>query len=101
MRFFVPAIISPEGHGVLPEAPSVKSRRCFTLIAKALQNLSNGVQFGQKEQFLLDLNEAFIDPNKEGVINFFESMSKADRFVGRPAGDSLFFCFFFLLFCLF
>jgi hypothetical protein len=59
------------------------------LIAKALQNLSNGVQFGQKEQFLLDLNDHFISENQQTVINFFESMSKQDRFDARPAGLTL------------
>jgi hypothetical protein len=86
LRFFCPAIISPEGFGLLPEPPNVKARRCFVLIAKALQNLSNGVMFGQKEQYMCDVN-SFIEKNQAIIISFFEIMSKADsRAKCRPAG---------------
>jgi GTPase-activator protein for Ras-like GTPase len=42
LRFFCPAIISPEGHNVIPDAPNAIARRSLVLIAKAQQNLANG-----------------------------------------------------------
>tara|TARA_R110002050_G_scaffold81309_7_gene173843 strand:- start:3513 stop:8018 length:4506 start_codon:yes stop_codon:yes gene_type:complete len=75
LRFFCPAVISPEGWKLIPDPPSVKVRRCLVLIAKALQNLSNGVLFGQKEQFMMDVN-SFIEKNTEAITSFFEEMAK-------------------------
>ena len=95
MRFFCPAIISPDGHGIKPETSiSVRSRRCFVLVAKVLQNLSNGLLFGQKENFMLEVN-GFIEGHKTEIITFFEDMSR-DEMVGkgRAACSFLSFSFF-------
>eukprot|EP00009_Paramoeba_aestuarina_P003177 CAMPEP_0201514696 /NCGR_PEP_ID=MMETSP0161_2-20130828/6463_1 /ASSEMBLY_ACC=CAM_ASM_000251 /TAXON_ID=180227 /ORGANISM="Neoparamoeba aestuarina, Strain SoJaBio B1-5/56/2" /LENGTH=1626 /DNA_ID=CAMNT_0047911325 /DNA_START=239 /DNA_END=5119 /DNA_ORIENTATION=- len=82
LRFFCPAIISPDGHGIKPETSiSVRSRRCFVLVAKALQNLSNGLLFGQKENYMMELNN-FIEGHKADIIAFFEDMSR-DEMVGK------------------
>ena len=92
MRFFCPAIISPNSHGITPEANiSVRSRRCFVLVAKALQNLSNGVLFGQKENFMMEMN-SFIEGHKADIIAFFEEMSREEmRGKGRSASLSFLF----------
>ena len=34
LRFFSPAIVAPEVHGVLPTAPSLEARRSLVLISK-------------------------------------------------------------------
>jgi hypothetical protein len=39
----------------VPEPPTVQARRGFVLVAKSLQNLVNGVDFGDKEQYAASL----------------------------------------------
>mmetsp|Transcript_2259 Transcript_2259/g.3229 ORF Transcript_2259/g.3229 Transcript_2259/m.3229 type:complete len:1961 (-) Transcript_2259:97-5979(-) len=73
LRFFCPAIISPEGFGVVSSPPSPIARRSLVLIAKALQNLANGVTFGNKEAYMVPLND-FINRNTEPIQTFFDSM---------------------------
>ena len=91
MRFFCPAIISPDRHGIKTEASgSVRSSRCFVLVAKALQNLSNGLLFGQKENFMMEVN-SFIEGHKTDIIAFFEEMSREEmRGKGRSASSYFF-----------
>ena len=85
LRFFCPAIISPEGFHILNEPPSVKSRRSLVLVAKALQNLANGVMFGNKEAFMTDVNN-FIQENQERIVAFFEDMIETGlRLQSKPA----------------
>jgi GTPase-activator protein for Ras-like GTPase len=48
LRYFSPSIVSPEKF-LGESSPSSKARRNLVLIAKVLQNCSNGVRFGPKE----------------------------------------------------
>ena len=75
LRFFVPAITSPEGYDVIESAPSLEARRGLILISKGLQNLSNGVQFGSKEAYMMPMNE-FIIRNLHGVKQFLEAIAQ-------------------------
>ncbi|KAJ3447277.1 inhibitory regulator protein ira1-related [Anaeramoeba flamelloides] len=64
LRFICPAIISPENAEIVKERIPVEVRRALILITKSLQNLANGVMFGQKEEFMIPLNK-FIEGNRE------------------------------------
>ncbi|KAJ3425313.1 inhibitory regulator protein ira1-related [Anaeramoeba flamelloides] len=64
LRFICPAIISPENAEIVKERIPVEVRRALILITKSLQNLANGVMFGQKEEFMIPLNK-FIEGNLE------------------------------------
>jgi len=74
LRFFVPAMVAPEGYKVIDEVPDQKSRRGLILVSKGLQNLSNGVQFGNKEAYMMPMNE-FIIRNLHGVREFLEEIA--------------------------
>ncbi|KAF2074058.1 hypothetical protein CYY_004627 [Polysphondylium violaceum] len=56
LRFIVPTIFSPETLSITPEAPNSNVRRTLTLISKILQNVSNQVLFGSKEDYLMSFN---------------------------------------------
>ncbi|KNC56384.1 uncharacterized protein AMSG_02353 [Thecamonas trahens ATCC 50062] len=74
LRFFCPAILSPQQSGLANDLPTPEQRRRLVLVAKALQNLSNGVQYGSKEAYLNAMNEFFDD--YQGILyNYFDAMA--------------------------
>jgi len=76
LRFINPSILFPTRYGLVPEIPdSPIAKRQLIMIAKVLQNLANGVKFGQKEAFMLPLN-GFIDANEASLRRFLENISK-------------------------
>lgn len=74
LRFFCPAIMTPAVYGLIGTSPSPAAQRGLTLIAKTLQNVANNVAFGQKEPFMVFLNE-FITVNFNSCQDFFDEMS--------------------------
>lgn len=52
LRFFNPVIVAPDAMNLIRDKPSRTLRRNLVLIAKVLQNLSNGVLFGSKEPYM-------------------------------------------------
>jgi len=57
LRFYNTAITVPETYGLLPSAPRPSVRKQLLLVSKVLQNLANGVQFGEKEPNMTCMNE--------------------------------------------
>jgi len=66
-----PAIISPEGFGVLADGQVLldEARRALVLVSKLLQNLANGKLFGSKEAYMVPMQEFII--NHQDEINLF------------------------------
>jgi len=62
LRFITPIIVTPDGNNVVTKKVGKVARKNLTLIAKVLQNLSNGVLFGSKEVYFTDLN-GFVEEN--------------------------------------
>ena len=56
LRFYNTAITVPETYGLLPSAPRPSVRKQLLLVSKVLQNLANGVLFGEKEPNMIRLN---------------------------------------------
>jgi hypothetical protein len=56
LRFVCPAITTPKGI-VVDDDIQPNARRTLLLITKILQNLSNGVRFQNKEQFMIPAND--------------------------------------------
>ncbi|KAF4120016.1 RasGAP [Geosmithia morbida] len=56
LRFICPAILSPKLFGLLRDHPQPRAQRTFTLIAKALQKLSNLSMFGKREEWMEPMN---------------------------------------------
>mmetsp|Transcript_13750 Transcript_13750/g.39113 ORF Transcript_13750/g.39113 Transcript_13750/m.39113 type:complete len:661 (-) Transcript_13750:66-2048(-) len=90
LRFFCPAMVAPEGYRLVDDVPSLAERRGLILVSKGIQNLSNGVQFGAKEAFMMPMNE-FIIRNLHQTRQFLEqvaSLPEADP-IGEEARDAL------------
>lgn len=81
LRFFCPAITSPEIYGIIDEPPSSGSRRLLILITKSLQNLANDVEFGSKEPYMSNMND-FINENRGRLHEFYETV------VLKPSEDT-------------
>jgi GTPase-activator protein for Ras-like GTPase/Bacterial Ig domain/Concanavalin A-like lectin/glucanases superfamily len=75
LRFFCPAIVAPESYGLADGAPSMASRRGLVLVSKGVQNLSNGVQFGSKEEYMMPMNQ-FIVSNLHKVRQFLDAVAE-------------------------
>jgi hypothetical protein len=73
LRFFCPAILAPEANGLYGGSLSEKERRLLILVSKVLQNLANGVDFGNKEPYMQDFN-SFIHENVPHVHKFFDKL---------------------------
>eukprot|EP01090_Pellita_catalonica_P000400 TRINITY_DN1027_c0_g1_i1.p1 TRINITY_DN1027_c0_g1~~TRINITY_DN1027_c0_g1_i1.p1 ORF type:complete len:445 (-),score=46.11 TRINITY_DN1027_c0_g1_i1:89-1423(-) len=75
LRFFCPAILSPDGFGVIsvPVTPDV--RRAYILISKLIQQLANQTQFGAKEEYMIPLN-GFLDTHKSQFTAFIDSLTE-------------------------
>jgi len=83
LRFFCPAISSPEAYGILEEPPTPQARRLLILITKVLQNLSNDVEFGSKEPYMAKMND-FIQSNRQKLVAFYEKLVKPSN---KQPGD--------------
>lgn len=73
-RLFNPSIVFPEARRLLPSSVVVdpRKRRNLTLITKIIQNISNQVDFGAKEAYMIPLN-AFIQKYKSKSEQFLLS----------------------------
>ncbi|KAI7901256.1 uncharacterized protein BX663DRAFT_515416 [Cokeromyces recurvatus] len=77
LRFFCPAIVSPETEGLVKNTASIsrEMRRGFLIATKVIQNLANNVLFGAKETFMIVLND-FLTSNIYKVASFLREISK-------------------------
>eukprot|EP00002_Diphylleia_rotans_P023208 TRINITY_DN4562_c0_g1_i5.p1 TRINITY_DN4562_c0_g1~~TRINITY_DN4562_c0_g1_i5.p1 ORF type:complete len:403 (-),score=62.37 TRINITY_DN4562_c0_g1_i5:823-2031(-) len=78
LRYFSAAISNPENYALLPEVPPMESRRPLVLVAKTIQNLANGVEFGVKEPYMIPMND-FLSKSAAPMRDFFEKFT-----VGTP-----------------
>lgn len=77
LRFFNPVIVTPDALNFIQIKPSRVMRRNLILIAKILQNLSNGIDFGDKEQYMRFVNP-FIQARKDSIQCYFEKLADVD-----------------------
>jgi len=77
LRFVTPMVVTPDGNNVTGMKVGKMQRRNLTLIAKVLQNLSNGILFGNtgsgKEAFFKSLNP-FIEEKFAVMDRIFDSL---------------------------
>ncbi|KAI9002731.1 Rho GTPase activation protein [Gaertneriomyces semiglobifer] len=83
LRFFVPAITSPETYGLVEGSISPAARRGLVLCGKILTAMCNDVDFGNKEQYLMALNP-FLRENREKVKDFLIFASSTDAEHANP-----------------
>ncbi|KAI9096226.1 hypothetical protein DFS34DRAFT_159643 [Phlyctochytrium arcticum] len=75
LRFFCPAIVSPDSHGIVPASELRRElRRGLVLITKVVQNLANNVLFGVKESFMSGANDVLRE-NVARVHGFLRDVS--------------------------
>jgi len=83
LRFFCPAILGPKLFGLMEEHPDVKTTRTLILIAKALQNLANLVEFSaSKEEYMGNLN-GFVVSNMEVMKQFLDKLATPSDSVSK------------------
>ncbi|KAI8621436.1 hypothetical protein BC830DRAFT_1094513 [Chytriomyces sp. MP71] len=85
LRFFCPAILSPNLFKIIDDVPDGNRSRTFTLVAKIIQNLANLSEFGQKEQYLAGCND-FIKHQIPNMKRFIDKIS-ARRTPKLPVKD--------------
>ncbi|SAM09354.1 hypothetical protein [Absidia glauca] len=76
LRFFCPAIVSPESEGLIKPMTTVsrEMRRGHLMATKVIQNLANNVLFGAKETYMIVLND-FLTGNIYKVTSFLREIS--------------------------
>eukprot|EP01114_Cavostelium_apophysatum_P012697 TRINITY_DN2900_c0_g1_i3.p1 TRINITY_DN2900_c0_g1~~TRINITY_DN2900_c0_g1_i3.p1 ORF type:complete len:791 (-),score=205.27 TRINITY_DN2900_c0_g1_i3:16-2388(-) len=74
LRYICPSLISPHSYYLCKDPPDSETQRQLLLVAKVLQNLSNGVQFGRKEEYMAPLN-SFIQDNGPKMQKFFDEVT--------------------------
>eukprot|EP01103_Thecamoeba_quadrilineata_P007781 TRINITY_DN1760_c0_g1_i1.p1 TRINITY_DN1760_c0_g1~~TRINITY_DN1760_c0_g1_i1.p1 ORF type:complete len:457 (-),score=86.26 TRINITY_DN1760_c0_g1_i1:296-1666(-) len=77
LRFLCPAIVTPEAFNLTPaHTPELShsSRRSLILVSKVLQSLTNGVLFGEKEDYMVPLNQFILD-NSSRLNQFFTALT--------------------------
>ncbi|XP_041915431.1 ras GTPase-activating protein 1 [Alosa sapidissima] len=73
LRLICPAIVNPRIFNIITDPPSPTASRTLTLVAKAVQNLANLVEFGTKEPYMEGVNP-FIKSNKDRMIRFLDEL---------------------------
>ena len=70
LRFLCPVLMAPDALGLIKGPIDKNKKRPLVLICKALQNLSNNIRFGKKEQYMHPVN-TFLDDNLDRTNKFF------------------------------
>ncbi|KAJ2721610.1 RasGAP protein [Coemansia sp. Benny D115] len=78
LRYINPAIVTPQAHMLIENAPTVHPRRVLTLVAKLLQNLANKPTYS-KEKYMEDLSP-FVEGNRARINKFLNDLCEVSDF---------------------
>lgn len=88
LRLICPAILHPRSFNLCHDIPSENASRSLILIAKSLQNLSNLIEFGNKEAFMEVVNP-FILKNKSRMVKFIDDIANIKEIDDQSQEKSL------------
>ncbi|KAI8972992.1 hypothetical protein BDB01DRAFT_839035 [Pilobolus umbonatus] len=90
LRFFCPAIVSPEAEGLVKPSAVINRdmKRGYLIVTKVIQNLANNVLFGAKEAYMIMLND-FLTSNIYKVTSFLRDISEVTSSAEAPETESL------------
>eukprot|EP01102_Stenamoeba_stenopodia_P019729 TRINITY_DN751_c0_g1_i2.p1 TRINITY_DN751_c0_g1~~TRINITY_DN751_c0_g1_i2.p1 ORF type:complete len:501 (-),score=90.90 TRINITY_DN751_c0_g1_i2:243-1745(-) len=77
LRFICPAIVTPDSFGIISDVVDSNMRRGLILVSKILQSLTNGVLFGEKESYMVPLND-FIKEHTSTIHAFFDKLTATE-----------------------
>ncbi|XP_034542706.1 RAS protein activator like-3 isoform X2 [Notolabrus celidotus] len=86
LRFLCSAILSPSLFGLTQPYPEPNTLRTLTLTAKVIQNLANFTLFGEKEEYMLFMNE-FLQQHWDGMRGFLQTVSNSDAEIQMTSFD--------------
>ncbi|KAJ2909856.1 RasGAP protein [Coemansia aciculifera] len=85
LRYINPAIVTPQAHMLIENAPTVNPRRVLTLVAKLLQNLANKPTYS-KEKYMEDLSP-FVEDNRGRINRFLNELCEVGDFYDNMEMD--------------
>ncbi|EFC41685.1 hypothetical protein NAEGRDRAFT_80615 [Naegleria gruberi] len=95
LRFFNPAIATPDAMNLTTKKKTKVSQRNFILITKVIQNLANNVLFGNKERFMICMND-FLTQKKDimreylmSIIDYSEKVDESSELYTKDESGNL------------
>ncbi|KAJ2238139.1 RasGAP protein [Coemansia sp. RSA 485] len=85
LRYINPAIVTPQAHMLIENAPTQHPRRVLTLVAKLLQNLANKPTYS-KEKYMEELSP-FVEDNRGRINKFLNDLCEVSDFYDNMEMD--------------
>ena len=75
LRYICPAVVAPDGYKLIGSLISEKQRRMLVLVSKILQTIANERTFGDKEDYMMCMNQ-LVNEYQSIVQYFFNQLAK-------------------------